>query len=226
MLLGVLHCAVCGERLYYGSRAAGARYRHAGRCPGGSYTASHVEAMIENGLLAEVGDVELCETITVPGENHDAEIKGVRESIKSLDAAYEAGDVLASTYGRMQARLEARLEHLESLPSTPDRIVRQPTGQTFSQKWAELDRPGREHFLREAGVTATIERIGEEEPMTWPEIKTTLEAAGVRVEEPVAWTEIDSDPDSLHIAIISQAGRMMTVYLGEFGLLRDLAAAA
>jgi hypothetical protein len=94
----------------------------------------------------------MTERVVIPGQNHDAEIRRIEESVSELDAAFERGDVPAAAYGRMQARLEGKLETLRAVPVTPDRTEYVATGQTYSERWAQMDWQDRAAFLRWAGV--------------------------------------------------------------------------
>jgi len=169
LLLGVLHCGTCGARLYYGTRAEGARYRHPARskCKGGSFTADRVEKAVEEELLGQVGWMPMTERVIIPGVNHDAEIKRIEESIADLDASFEAGDVPGKAYGRMQAKLEGKLAVLRAVPVTPDRTEYVETGQTYAERWAALDRQERAAFLRRAGVTVHAVRGLEAPAAPW-----------------------------------------------------------
>ena len=159
LLLGVAHCGRCQERLYGLSRAAGDRYRHGPKsaCQG-SFLARTLERIVERELLSHIGHLEMTETVTIVGENHDAEIKRVEDSIRELDTAYEAGDIPATAYGRMQGRLEAKLDHLRSLPNIPDRTEDRPTSGTYAEHWAQLDQTQRGAWLRESGVRIYVIR--------------------------------------------------------------------
>jgi site-specific DNA recombinase len=57
LLLGVLHCGKCGARLYFSTKAEGARYRHPARseCRGGSFVAARMEKAVDEELLGQVG---------------------------------------------------------------------------------------------------------------------------------------------------------------------------
>ena len=159
MLLGVGQCGACGQALYILRRQAGNLYRHAdgGECKG-SYSARILESAVEATLLSKIGRVERTETHVIPGENHDAEIKRVEQSIGEIESAIMAGDMPAASAGRMLSKLEAKLTHLNSLPSTPDRPVERPTGQSYAAHWEELDTEGRGAFLRDNGIKLIVSR--------------------------------------------------------------------
>jgi len=159
MLLGVGQCGACGQALYILRRKAGNLYRHAdgGECKG-SYSARILESAVESALMGKIGHVERTETHVIPGENHDAEINRVEQSIGEIESAIMAGDMPAASAGRMLGKLEAKLTHLNSLPSTPDRPVERPTGVTYGAHWEELDTEGRGAFLRENGIKLIVSR--------------------------------------------------------------------
>jgi site-specific DNA recombinase len=166
LLAGVVRC-FCGAPLYMGRRKNGYNlYRHADgvECSANSYTASHVESAAVSALLAAVGDVERTERQLVKGRGHGAQIKAVAASITELDKSFEAGDVPATAYGRMQARLETKLAEYTALnelvpvAERDDHWTDVPTGQTYAEYWQTLDDESRGQFLRDNGVSVRVSR--------------------------------------------------------------------
>jgi hypothetical protein len=47
---------------------------------------------VEEELLGQVGGLPMTERVVIPGLNHDAEIRGIEESVSELDAAFERGE--------------------------------------------------------------------------------------------------------------------------------------
>jgi site-specific DNA recombinase len=222
LLLGVARCWTCGQPLYIMRRAGGDRYRHADgvKCNSsrtgkpGSFTAAHLESAVEEELMAFAGDVEMVETVTVPGKGDDlrAQIRRVQEATADLDASYEAGDTTATTYGRMQARLESRLAGyqatFDAMPAEErDGFTRDiPTGKTYRQHWAELDEAGRGAFLRDLGVKLVVRRAVEAGDVTGHDMFAT-----------------DHDGRGSAVTLMQRGRAQMFV---NFGRLRDLAEAA
>ncbi len=159
-LLGIVHCAECGQRLYIKRRAEGDRYRHrdGSTCFGGSYTARDVERQTIRHLLVHTDELPMMERQEIPAEDHLAELQRVQESLDQLDQAFERGTVSAESYGRMTARLEAKRDHLASLPVTEAEERWEPTGESFHDHWRSLDAAGQHDLLLALGVGWTSPR--------------------------------------------------------------------
>lgn len=158
LLLGIVHCAGCGQRLYMGRRAEGDRYRHrdGSTCPGGSFTARYVERETTNLLLAFTDELPMMERREIPAQDHVADLRKVQESLDELDQAFEKGTVTAESYGRMTAKLEARRDQLGALPVIEAAEVWEPTGETFHEHWHSLDAEGRHALLLSLGVRVDV----------------------------------------------------------------------
>jgi DNA invertase Pin-like site-specific DNA recombinase len=170
MLSGGLKCA-CGAPLYIQRRTVRGkeanRYRHndSAECTLG-YTASHIESAVESVLLNAVGHRERTQRVLVKGKGYGEQVKRYAEQIDALDAAFESGDMDAKTYGRMQAKLDAKLEEFRSLHEAvpaeerDDHYRDVPMGQTYAEHWEEMTTDDRAQFLKDAEVTATVARRG------------------------------------------------------------------
>jgi len=116
-------------------------------------------------FLALAGDAEITEPVVTPAEDHSAELARVAEAIEHLETEYVAGRLYAGTDGlarftALLARLEQRRDSLAALPSAPARTDYRPTGQTFRQRWTELDTDGRRLLMAAAGYRAEAEMAG------------------------------------------------------------------
>jgi hypothetical protein len=194
MLLGVARCGCCDKPVYLNRRLVRGKpapnYRHAGdkceRDGQGAFSATVLESAVESELLALVGDVDMVETATIEGKGDDLrkQIKRVQQSMEELDASYEAGDVIASTYGRMQARLESKLSGYRATLDAMDpderdgHTVDVPLNRTYRQHWDGLDVEGRGAFLRSNGVTLRARRAAEEGEVTAHDVLGSKEGIG------------------------------------------------
>jgi DNA invertase Pin-like site-specific DNA recombinase len=160
MLLGIIHCAECGQRLYIRRRSQGDRYRHPdlSTCTY-TYTAKDVERETRNLLLAHTDELPMMERREVPAEDHVAELGRVQESLDELDQAFERGTVSAESYGRMTARLEAKRDHLASLPVIEAEEVWEQTDESFHDHWRSLDAAGQHKLLLDLGVRVYIAKV-------------------------------------------------------------------
>jgi hypothetical protein len=87
----------------------------------------------------------------IPGSDHADEVAEVERDIDELDL--DAGDAIE----RFTA-LRAERARLLALPTEPDRVVEQETGETIAQLWARLDGPERRAALLQDGVRVTAYR--------------------------------------------------------------------
>jgi site-specific DNA recombinase len=163
LLLGVLHCADCQQRLYMHRRGRnGNRYRHGndtGPCHA-TFSATAIDTEVTGRLMNLTENMTLAERIDYPAESHETELAQVRESIAALDDQYEKGNATPETYARMVARLEARRDRLTAMPTAPARTEWRDTDIKFADHWAAMDTTQRRGFLLDAGVTATVSRTG------------------------------------------------------------------
>ena len=209
-LTGIAFCAACQAPMYSSSAVyREKRYsyyccvhslRRDGECMARRVKADELEAAISRELLALVGNVELTENKPVPGHDYSEEMKRVAEQIAHLSGEIALGavsgcDVRADQETLQRAHTElARLAALKPVAASSEPVK---TGQTFRQKWATLDVPGCNEFLRAARVRAVVSRD------TMPPIE---EQAG-----PVTALDIP------RIAIITDPGLHAVVYLGSLG---------
>lgn len=160
LLLGVLHCAGCGGRMYrvpasgypiYACRASARGLV----CPSpAAIKTEWVEEWTVKKMLDRFGEMPVVETITHAGYDPRPELADLEEELRSL---YAAKDTRRSGTGRKVWQeqvdaLERRAEVLEATPVTPSRVKRRDTGQTYRDLWEARDEKGRRRMLKEAGI--------------------------------------------------------------------------
>jgi site-specific DNA recombinase len=96
----------------------------------------------EDGAFA---DVEIVETVPVPGNDHSEEIAEIDRDIRDLNPG--AADFLEQI-----ATLHAERARLLALPSEPAQVVKRPTGRTVGNVWASLNDAQRRRFMLSAGL--------------------------------------------------------------------------
>jgi DNA invertase Pin-like site-specific DNA recombinase len=161
LMLGVITCGKCGENLFISRRPAGAIYRHGPRSQcSGTISAKQAEGALESRLMALVGDTQQVELLPVKGEagHIREELKRVEKAIGDIESAVEAGDMPASSAGRMLGRLESKLTGLQAKLATADEdTVREvPTGITYRQAWEAMDTAERAAWLRDSGIRFVV----------------------------------------------------------------------
>jgi site-specific DNA recombinase len=94
-------------------------------------------------------DVQIVERVTVPGDDHAAEIADVVAELRELDFDDPQFD-------EKLAALRAERTRLMALPGAPARIEERPTGRTVGEVWPTLGDAARRRYLLAAGVKVHV----------------------------------------------------------------------
>jgi hypothetical protein len=124
-------------------------------------------------LLRVIGDKPLPRKVVIPAISHTAELEQVERQISDLDDALVNGDTTAAAHGRIMQRLEVKREELAALPQRAAEVRYEPTDQTVSEHWAELDSEDRGRFMRTRGVRAYVSDEHLSIGMGWEELDDT-----------------------------------------------------
>jgi site-specific DNA recombinase len=207
-LLRVAFCGACGEPLYVSavtSTVASGSKRYAyygcaasmrGKCSERKIRAEVLEAIVEGALLDAAGDVPMMVKTVTPGVDSAGELAAVEEAISHLQGQILANPATADVFADSILKLRDRREALKSMPSRPESVDWEPTGQSFAGFWAGLE--DRNAFLRSAGIRASV---------------IHSDADGLPM----------PDPDGRVVLVIGN-GLRVTVHLGDVAELRDRAA--
>ncbi|WP_159104757.1 recombinase family protein [Plantactinospora sp. BB1] len=165
-LLGIVFCHLCGLPMYrvlVGSVARKNRYQYY-RCRGKaerlndctalSVRADKLMVLVEEMLLAAVGDLEIMESVLIPAKSHHEELRQAEESLADL-LRKSAGkpEAIQRIYRAQIESLEHRIVRLSDLPETEERTEFRPTGKTYQEAWREADtEDARRRMLLRAGV--------------------------------------------------------------------------
>lgn len=176
-LLGVAFCG-CGAPLYrsekknnqgrvYAYYRCRENYRHpnddAAFCDAPSIPCSTLDEITHDALLHEIGWHEVMRLEVTPGDGHETELAAVGRQIADLTTERFVKGVVRGDFDSMMASLQAEHARLSALPPSPDVPRYVPTGQTFRQKWEQMNTTERRIWLRDAGVRVAASRNGE-----WP----------------------------------------------------------
>ena len=206
LLLGILHCAECGQRLYIRRRKEGERYRHRdGSACTASYTARRIDQTTEQTILTFTDELPMMRRIEIPARDNSADLRKITESLAQLDAAFGNGQVTAETYGRMTAKLEERRDALAAQPATGPGERWEQTGELFSDYYQTLDTEARRQLLLSLSVRVNVCKPGS--PALTP-----------RPRDPRDWHEAERT--------VLRGNAVIQVQAGKINDLRDLAAAA
>jgi site-specific DNA recombinase len=167
-MLGVVMCG-CGLNMYRMDPGAGKgrpRYRCASHtskagarpwCGAQSVRADELTQVVEDMLLAEVGQEPMMFRTFVKGADHTAELERVELALTELRDDREAG-LFSGERGTQEYRarvrnLEARRHALQALPVSADRWELTPSGETFAQYWDTLETwDERRTFMKASGL--------------------------------------------------------------------------
>jgi DNA invertase Pin-like site-specific DNA recombinase len=156
MLTSVVYCAKCKGIMHYRRKAPTPTYTWYGyRCDGTNENPSRCLNMINAQDLEgwvtmqmtgpPIGPLPVIETRMIPGDDHSEEVDQVEQELRDLD--FDDPDFTGK-----QAGLLAERKRLMSLPMTPSRLDRQPTGETVAQRWLRLGDAERRDYLLRADV--------------------------------------------------------------------------
>lgn len=161
-MLGVVKCALCEGNNYLGGAKDKRSYSCNTRgCKGGGILQRYVEPYVEEQFLELVGPLEYTYTVTTVGENHDAELKELEQSMSDLEAdRYERGlfkgAVGAQRFAEQYRRLESRHAIVSALPRTEGETKTVHTGLTYARHWEMSNEAERRQALLNAGAVVWV----------------------------------------------------------------------
>lgn len=176
MLTNIVVCAKCGRPLYrfrtHNTRKNGSKYvKRYYRCKGTDQQPSTCRNMVPLPTLHDwldlwftigaseggtFGDVEIVETIIIPGHGYEDEIADVEAKLKELDFDDPA-------FADKQAALLAERKHWKNLPTAPAETLERPTGILVKDHWRSLDEQGKRAYLLDARVQVHARMIWQDE---------------------------------------------------------------
>ncbi|WP_165960634.1 recombinase family protein [Actinocrispum wychmicini] len=166
LLLGVLKCGVCGLNMYINMGRTYPYYRCKSYSSGASCGNPNIrrelaEAFLLDLLLGEFGDIERCERVYEPGEDHSDELEQVQVTLDDLTGlltkpAYKQGTTQRERLEHQIERLAEREAVLEAKPVRPSTYRLVGTGQTFRDYWDSLNTEEQNIYLLDHGVLVTV----------------------------------------------------------------------
>jgi site-specific DNA recombinase len=164
-LLGVALCLECEMPLYlkvskHRDKEIVRVYRYY-RCRDGHgqlMVAETVELLLETAFLDEVGDVEVCDRVFIPAEDHQ---NALEAAVASVDELSSLLGTLTSNTAKERVRkqmkaLDFKIAELEQLPESESRFEYRPTGKLYREVWEQSDEQERRQLLLKSGITATV----------------------------------------------------------------------
>jgi site-specific DNA recombinase len=174
LLRGVVHCALCGFRMYTYVASGRTRYRCIGRlkkrqggeaidCYGVSIAGLGMENHVEAEFLRKFGRLPVVRIVEHAGENFRPQIRQAQEALSDLEKdRYERGlfkgDDGAQRYATQYARLEDRVAELKERQrhAKPAGVEMVPTGKSHEEVWREADVAGKRDLLLGAGAYVEV----------------------------------------------------------------------
>ncbi|MFE3407337.1 recombinase family protein [Streptomyces mirabilis] len=173
LLLRVIHCEGCGQRMYLHRPAASSKstsktetYKCGANTRGHKCDAPAIikrewaDEYAESEFLRMLGALEVTHTRTIPGYDPQPEIdatlaeyeahRAERERIKSKAALV--------SWEKHRDALDTRLAELEGREKVEPRIEEVRTGKTYSRIWASADTEGKRQLLQDAGARLNVKR--------------------------------------------------------------------
>lgn len=169
---GVVECIDCGFPLYihkqdkrhvtygyYRCATGRSNRKHLPQCgeTNRSTSAETLHRLVDLAVRADLAEVELTESVFVPGSGSHEEVSTIKQSIEDLVGDRARGEYnnpfLSELFHQKLRELTARLENLEEKGVTEARWQRVPTGKTLLEEWDNAAWPRRRELVEMAGVT-------------------------------------------------------------------------
>ncbi|MEU3571945.1 recombinase family protein [Kitasatospora sp. NPDC036755] len=174
LLRGIVHCSLCGFRMYTYVAKGRLRYRCIGRlkkrqggehidCYGVSIAGEAMEEHVEATFLKAFGQLPVVRMIEQAGEDFRPQIRQAKEALSDLekdryDRGLFKGEDGANRFAAQYVKLEERIASLEEKQrhAKPAGFVAVPTGQTYAQHWKAADTAGKRDILLDAGAYVEV----------------------------------------------------------------------
>ncbi len=233
LLTDIAHCAKCGKKLYIKRRSD--RPEHPGyyrcmspECTSVSFRADHLNALGSYGAMLALWRIPETERVFIPGVDHTADIEEAEEALRDTieRSAGKTGRARA-IWDEQIASLEARLSHLESLPTETARYEYVSTGRTYGDAWAtSADERTRGDLLRTTGLKIDVSADGSTR-WAWPDDLAAQMEEGNRPRRAVDIARIAERSITGRILMRGNTIEATTMDLGEaVDLLRTMFAGA
>ncbi|WP_234440785.1 recombinase family protein [Streptomyces rimosus] len=167
LLLRVIHCDACGERMYL-NRPSGKTetYKCGANIRGRKCDAStHIkrewaDAYVEREFLRMLGALEVKITRTIPGYDPKPELDATLAEYEEHQAQQgrQKSNAAKAAWQKRADALDARLAELEAREPIEPRIEEIRTGKTYADLWAEADTGGKRKLLHDTGAHLSVKR--------------------------------------------------------------------
>ncbi|WP_336819489.1 recombinase family protein [Gordonia sp. MMO-8] len=161
LLLRVIYCGVCGRPAYRlkGGKGRKPRYRCASaqykdQCDNRTISLEWADDEVERRVLENMGPLERRRRVWFAGTDHGSELDEINEVLADLTdqlgtGAFKRGTPQRAKLDQRIAALVERQGELSAQPSEPAGWRYEPTGELFSDWWAEQDTEAKNVWLRQ-----------------------------------------------------------------------------
>jgi hypothetical protein len=173
LLLGVIHCEACGERMYLHRPSANSKSTsktETYKC--GTHTRGRkcdtpavikhewADEFVEREFLRILGSLEVTYTRTIPGYDPQPEIAATRAefALHQEQQGRQKSNAAQDAWQKRADALDARLTELEARPKIESRREEIRTGRQYADSWRDADVTGKRRMLVEAGTVLTVKR--------------------------------------------------------------------
>jgi DNA invertase Pin-like site-specific DNA recombinase len=163
-LLQVVFCDKCKSPMYVNSTVTdGKVYRYYActsamrkrGCDAKRVNADTLETLVEQTLMAMLGEVQITETEEIAGTDYSSQMAELAEAIGALSSQIALGRVHKQDVSKLEEQRgihEANLAKLAEEPTKAPETREVPTGETWAERWNRLDWNGRNELMRRKGV--------------------------------------------------------------------------
>ncbi|MGW2696528.1 recombinase family protein [Streptomyces sp. NPDC001296] len=173
LLLRVIHCAGCGERMYLHQPSPNSKstskthtYKCSAHNRGRKCDAQAIikrewaDEYVEREFLRILGALEVTQTRVIPGYDPQPEIDATLAEFEEHQAQQgrHKSNAAKAAWQKHADALDARLAELESREKVEPRTEEIRTGKTYDSLWAKADTEGRRQMLQDAGAHLSVKR--------------------------------------------------------------------
>ncbi|MFD4032274.1 recombinase family protein [Streptomyces sp. NPDC058637] len=170
LLLRVVHCASCGERMYLNKQASKTNQAPVYKCNAHGRgmpceAPAHVrgdwlDEYAEREFLRLLGALPLTQVRTIPGYDPTPEIAATAAEFEDhqKQEGRQRSNAGREAWQRRADALDARLAELEARPKTEARTETIDTGRSHADEWHSAETAGRRKMLLDAGAYLTVKR--------------------------------------------------------------------
>ncbi|MGP4088352.1 recombinase family protein [Streptomyces sp. KR55] len=167
LLLGVIHCASCGGRMYLNAQEGKTpTYKCNSHARGdfceapSNVRGDWVDEYVTGEFLAAVGGLRVTHSRVIPGYDPQPEIDATAAEYEAHIASEgtQTNPVTRRLWEQRRDALDARITELLTRSATPERVETIDTGRSYADTWHDADTAKRRAMLVQAGANLSVKR--------------------------------------------------------------------